>query len=134
MSPAKTKIFRLKDKIKLKFLGYNFHYENKWRVKNKFMYSNCVGSRVIALYPDKFKVNDLIRKFKQIFKKSSNLDASNLIAKLNPCLREWGSYFNLGNCARYRSSIKNLVYKMCWKWAHRKHKRWEKINLQKFIF
>ena len=87
LSPAKTKIFRLKDGTKLKFLGYNFHYENKWRVKNKFMYSNHVGSRAIALYPDKSKVNDLIRKLKQIFKKSSNLDAYNLIAKLNPCLR-----------------------------------------------
>jgi hypothetical protein len=87
LSPAKTKIFRLKDRIKLKFLGYNFHYENKWRVKNKFMYSNHVGSRAIALYPDKSKVNGLIKTLKQIFKKSSNLDAYNLIAKLNPCLR-----------------------------------------------
>lgn len=134
LSPAKTKIFRLKDKIKLKLLGYNFHYENKWRVKNKFMYSNHVGSRAIALYPDKSKVNDLIRKLKQIFKKSSNLDAYNLIAKLNPCLRGWGSYFNLGNCARYRSFIKNLVYKMCWKWAHRKHKRWGKHKIAEVYF
>jgi len=134
LSPAKTKIFRLKDGTILKFLGYNFHYENKWRVKNKFMYSNHVGSRAIALYPDKSKVNDLIRKLKQIFKKSSNLDAYNLIAKLNPCLRGWGSYFNLGNCARYRSLIKNLVYKMCWKWAYRKHKRWGKKKIAEFYF
>lgn len=66
---------RLKDRIKLKFLGYNFHYKNKWRVKNKFMYSNHVRSSAVALYPNKSKVNDLIRKLKQTFKKSSNLDA-----------------------------------------------------------
>lgn len=134
LSSAKTKLFRLKDGIKLKFLGYNFHYENKWKVKNKFMYSNHVGSRAIALYPDKFKVNSLIKKLKQIFKKSLNLDAYNLIAKLNPRLRKWGSYFNLGNCARYRSLIKNLVYKMCWKWAHRKHKRWGGKKIAEFYF
>jgi group II intron reverse transcriptase/maturase len=134
LSSKKTKLFRLKDGVKLKFLGYNFHYENKWKVKNKFMYSNHVGSRAIALYPDKSKVNDLIKKLKNIFKKSSNLDAYNLIAKLNPCLRGWGSYFNLGNCARYRSVIKNLVYKMCWKWAHKKHKRWGKKKIAEFYF
>ena len=134
LSPVKTKIFRLKDGIKLKFLGYNFHYENKWRVKNKFMYTNHVGSRAIALYPDKSKVNSLIRKLKRVFKKSSNLDAYNLIAKLNPCLRGWGSYFNLGNCARYRSLIKNLVYKMCWKWSHKKKKRGGKKKIAEFYF
>ena len=48
---------------------------------------------------DKSKVNSLIKKLKRIFDKSLNLDAYNLIAKLNPCLRGWGSYFNLGNCA-----------------------------------
>jgi RNA-directed DNA polymerase len=37
LSSEKTKLFRLKDGIKLKFLGYNFHYEDKWKVKNKFM-------------------------------------------------------------------------------------------------
>lgn len=134
LSKKKTKLFRLKDKTKLKFLGYTFHYENKWKVKNKFMYTRHVGSRAIALYPDKSKVNSLINKLKHIFKKSSNLNAYNLISKLNPCLRGWGFYFNLGNCARYRSIIKNLVYKMCWKWAHRKHKRWGKKKIAEFYF
>jgi hypothetical protein len=134
LSSEKTKLFRLKYGVQLKFLGYNFHYENKWRVKNKFMYANHLDSKAIALYPEKSKVNSLIKKLKRIFVKSSNLDAYNLIAKLNPCLRGWGSYFNLGNCARYRSIIKNLVYKLCWKWAHRKHKRWGKKKIAEFYF
>jgi hypothetical protein len=98
------------------------------------MYSNHVGSRAIALYPDKSKVNDLIKKLKNTFKKFSNIDAYSLITKLNPRLRGWGSYFNLGNCARYRNVIKNLVYKMCWKWAHKKHKRWGKKKIAEFYF
>ena len=134
LSSEKTKLFRLKDGVKLKFLGYNFHYENKWKVKNKFMYTNHVGSRAIALYPEKSKVNNLIKKLKHIFTKSSNLDAYNLIAILNPCLRGWSFYFNLGNCARYRSIIKNLVYKMIWRWAHKKHKKWGKKKIAEFYF
>jgi RNA-directed DNA polymerase len=134
LSPVKTKLFCLKDGVKLKFLGYNFHYENKWKVKTKFMYTNHVGSRAIALYPEKAKVNNLIKKLKHIFTKSSNLDAYNLIAKLNPCLRGWSFYFNLGNCARYRSIIKNLVYKMIWKWAYKKHKKWGKKKIAEFYF
>lgn len=134
LSSDKTKLFRLKDGFKLKFLGYNFHYEDKWKAKNKFMYSNYANSRAIALYPEKSKVNNLIKKLKNIFVKSSNLDAYNLIAKLNPILRGWSSYFNLGNCARYRSIIKNLVYMMIWRWAHKKHKKWGKNKIAEFYF
>lgn len=60
LSQKKIKLFRLKDGIKLKFLGYIFHYENKWKIKNKIMYSNYSGSKHIALYPDKFYVNIII--------------------------------------------------------------------------
>ena len=88
LSSEKTKFFRLKDGIKLKFLGYNFHYENKWKAKNTFMYSNHVNSRAIALYPEKSKLNNLIKSLKKICAKFSNLDAYNLIAKLNSRLRD----------------------------------------------
>ena len=134
LSSEKTKLFRLKDGIKLKFLGYNFHYEDKWKIKNKFMYSNHVNSRAIVLYPEKSKVNDLIKDLKHIFAKSSNLDAYNLIAQLNSRFRGWSFYFNLGNCAHYRNIIKNLVYKMVWKWAHKKHRRWGKKKIAEFYF
>lgn len=115
-------------------MGYNFHYENKWKAKNKFMYSNHINFRAIALYPEKSKVNNLIKNLKNIFARYSNLDAYNLIAKLNPRLRDWSSYFNLGNCAHYRNIVKNVVYKMCWSWAHKKHKRWGKKKIAEFYF
>ena len=134
LSSEKTKLFCLKDGIKLKFLGYNFHYEDKWKVKSKFMYSNHINSRAIALYPEKSKVNNLIKKLKHIFAKSSNLVAYNLIAKLNPILKGWGSYFNLINWAHYQNIIKNLVYKMIWRWAHKKHKKWGKKKIAEFYF
>ena len=134
LSSEKTKLFRLKDGINLKFLDYIFHYEEKWKIQSKIMYSSHVGSRAIALYPDKSSVKIFLEKLKQIFKKSSNLDAYNLIVKTNPILKGWEYYFNMGNCARSRSIIKNLVYKMVWKWAHKKHKKWKKKKIAQFYF
>ena len=64
MSFEKTKIFCLKDKVKLHFLGYVFHYEEKWKIKNKIMYTNHLGSRSIAVYPNKVKVNNFIKTLK----------------------------------------------------------------------
>jgi hypothetical protein len=69
------------------------------QIKNKFIYSNHVGPRAIVLYQDKSKFDSLIKKLKQIFKKSFNSDVYNLIATLNLHLLGWGSYFNLENCA-----------------------------------
>ena len=43
------------------------------------------------------KMHSFIAKIKFIFKKSNNLDAYNLIAKLNPILRGWSNYYNMAN-------------------------------------
>lgn len=87
LSPEKTKMFRLKDGDKFRYLGYVFHYEEKWKIKNKIMYTAYAGGRGIALYPDKSKVNKIIDKVKRIMARSGNLSSYNLIAKLNPVLR-----------------------------------------------
>lgn len=62
------------------------------------------------------------------------MDAYALILKINPILRDWCYYFNIGNCTHYRNIIKNLVYKMIWKWAHKKHKRWGKKKIAQSYF
>lgn len=134
ISTEKTKMFRLKDGEKLRYLGYVFHYEEKWKIKNKIMYSAHAGKRGIALYPDKKKVNGILNKLESIVNHSKNLDAYNLIAKLNPILRGWASYFNMGNCTYYRNLVKNQIYKKIWKWAHRKHRRWGKKKIAQIYF
>jgi hypothetical protein len=69
-----------------------------------------VASRVIALYPNKDKTLGIISKLKEIFKASQNLDAYNLIAQLNPTIRGWANYFNMGNSSRYRDTVRNALY------------------------
>lgn len=135
LSEEKTKVFRLKDKNKqLDFLGYTFKYQDKWSIKRHMFYTDHAGSRGIALYPNKDKVIKFIDKLKFIFKKSQNLDAYNLIAKLNPILRGWSGYYNLGNSSHYRSLVRNALYNLVWRWAHRKHRRWGRIAIAKRYF
>lgn len=127
LSPEKTKIFRLCDKdTELNFLGYTFKYQEKWRINKGVFFEHHAGSRGIALYPNKNKVLNIIKKMKSIFDAEQNSDAYNLIAKLNPIIRGWSNYFNLGNSSRYRSTVRNALYHLVWKWAHNKHKNWGK--------
>ena len=125
LSKEKTKIFRLCDKnAQLDFLGYTFKYQDKWSIKSSVFYSQHAGSRGIALYPNKKKVFEVIQRIKLIFKVSKNLDAYNLIVKLNPVIRGWSNYFNMANSSHYRDTVRNAIYRLTWKWACRKHKRW----------
>lgn len=132
LSSEKTKMFNLKSGTKLHFLGYVFHYEKTW--KNKIIYSSHFSNEAIALYPNKTKINNLIKMLKQIFRKSKNLNSYNLIIKINYIVKGWSFYFNMGNCFYYKNLVKNLIYKMICKWAHKKHKRWGRGKIAKYYF
>jgi len=95
-------------------------------MKHQIIYSNHIGNRAIALYVNNIKVNDLIKTLKQIFQKSTNLNSYNLITKINFIIRGWVLYFNMNNCSYYRNLVKNLIFKMICKWAHKKHTGEEK--------
>jgi RNA-directed DNA polymerase len=135
LNNEKTSIFKLSDKnAQLDFLGYTFKYNQKWKIKAHVFYSQHAGSRGIALYPNKKKVHEFIDKIKFIFKKSNNLDAYRLIAKLNPILRGWSNYYNMANSSHYRSTVRNAIYRLTWKWASKKHKRWGRKLIAKTYF
>jgi RNA-directed DNA polymerase len=135
LNSQKTKIFRLSDKnAQLDFLGYTFKYNTKWKIKSHVFYTHHAGSRGIALYPNKKKMHNFIAKIKFMFKKSNNLDAYTLIVKLNRILREWSNYYNMANSSHYRNTLRNALYRLTWKWAKRKHKRWGKKAIANTYF
>jgi RNA-directed DNA polymerase len=134
LSPQKTKIFKLSDTgAQLDFLGYTFKYQNKWSVK-RGMLLKSIGSGGIALYPNKNKVRDIIKRCKDIFQKSTNLSAVELISKLNPIIGGWGRYFNMENSSKYRVSVQNALYLLCWRWLYKKHPKTNKRKLTKMYF
>jgi hypothetical protein len=50
------------------------------------MLLKSIGSGGIALYPNKNKVREIIKRCKDIFQKNTNLSAVELISKLNPVI------------------------------------------------
>lgn len=134
LSTQKTNIFKLSDRgAQLDFLGYTFKYHNKWSVK-RGMLLKSIGSGGIALYPNKNKVREIIIKCKDILQTNSNLSAVELISKLNPIIEGWGRYFNMENSSKYRISVQNALYLLCWKWLYKKHPKTNKRNLARMYF
>jgi len=133
LSPEKTKIFQMEQGVELDFLGYILKYRTNWSKKYSF-YKNRIGMSGIALYPQKSKLRDIIKKIRLIFKNSQNLSAYQLIAKLNPIIRGWSNYFNMGESYTYRGYLRYALYKLVWNWAERKHPKWGKKAIAKHYF
>ena len=134
LSSEKTKLYTLSDmKSVLNFLGYSFKYQSNWKYNRAFLQKHS-GRRGIALYPNKEKVYDVIKKLKYIIKLSQNLTSYTLISLLNPIITGWANYFNMGNCARFRDYIRQALWKLIWTWCQNKHRRWGKKKIASYYF
>lgn len=120
LSSDKTKIFSLATGRELHFLGYVFKYRENWSKKYSF-FKNRIGKSGIALYPNKEKVKEIIRKLRLIFELSQNLSAYELILKLNPIIKVWSKYYNMGESCSFRGYVRYVLYLLTWRWAHHKH-------------
>jgi group II intron reverse transcriptase/maturase len=135
LSPTKTKQYCFSlNGSQLNFLGYTFKYRTRWSFKKTIIYSKQKGKAAIALYPNRRIVIAQIRKLRLIFKGYQNSSAMELISKLNPVIRRWSNYFNLDNCSRYRSLIREALYRLTWMWMRKKHPTLGKRNLAKLYF
>jgi hypothetical protein len=86
------------------------------------------------MYPMKSRVKEITRKLREVFRKNYNLNSYNLITLLNPTIKEWASYFNLGNSSTFRDYVKQALFRFAWKWAFRKHPKWGKNKIAKSYF
>lgn len=134
LSREKTKIFTLSNEnSELNFLGYTMKYRSLWKHNRAFVFRHS-GDRGIGLYPNKAKVYMVIKKMKEIIKKSLNLTSYTLISRLNPIIVGWANYFNMGNSAQFRDYIRQALWKLIWRWCIKKHKRWGKKKIAKYYF
>jgi RNA-directed DNA polymerase len=133
LSSDKTKIFGIRNEP-LDFLGYTFKYHEKWRKIYSF-FKEKIGKSGVAMYPNKEKLLDITNKIKELIDKASNDKAYTLITKLNPLIRGWSNYYNLGQSLYYRNKLRFYLYKLCWRWAQKKHPKWgkKKIALKYFL-
>ena len=133
LSEEKTKIYSIGSGEELNFLGYTFKYRRVWKFKHSF-FKERLGKSGIALYPNKKKLASIKAKLKGIFRSSSNLSAYELISRVNPIIRGWANYFNLGESIRYRAHLRLFLFKECWRWAHKKHPKWGKKSIATTYF
>jgi Group II intron, maturase-specific domain/HNH endonuclease len=98
------------------------------------MLLKSIGSDGVALYPNKDKVRDIIRRCKEVYRQSQNLSAAELISKLNPIIGGWGRYFNMENSSKYRVSLQNALYLSCWRWIYKKHPKGNKRDMARRYF
>jgi RNA-directed DNA polymerase len=134
LSAEKTTLLTLSQPgSQLNFLGYTFQYQSKWKHDRTMVYRYS-DHAAIAMYPSKKKVAGIITKLRDIFRKSSNLTAYELICVLNPVIRGWSNYYNLGNSSYYRDIVRQALYRLAWRWAQKKHPKWGKISIAQTYF
>lgn len=108
-------MFTLQDeKSKLNFLGYTFQYKNKWKA-NRSLVKDHIDQSAVALLPQKEKVIAFNRSLREVFSRNINKTAYELIALLNPKIRGFANYYNIGNSKRYLDYVRQALYHLCWK-------------------
>lgn len=157
----KTKLFSMISDTELNFLGYTFKYRNNSLKKYNFfknrinftthngkpstgLVSLTKGARVfnnksnlffrIALLPSRAELKYHIAELKKVFEANQNMSAYELISKLNPKIRRWANYFNMGESYTFKSYVKYALYSLVWNWAHKKHPKWGKKSIAKTYF
>jgi hypothetical protein len=72
-----------------------------------------MGESAIALFVSKDKIYAFNESIKEIFRSSSNKTAFELISMLNPKIRGFFNYFNLGSSSRYLDFVRQALYQNC---------------------
>jgi len=133
LSPEKTKVLSVRRSEPIDFLGYTLKYIP--RISHKYgLFHDRTGRPGIACYPQKKKVMAILAKLKDIIGKSTNLNAYELIAKLNPIIRGWTQYFHLSQSYMARNRINTVLYRLLMRWAQKKHPRWGKKHIAIYYF
>lgn len=119
---------------RLNFLGYTFSTVLNPGFSQETLVKTHSNSNKTIAYPQSGKRVELLRELKIIFKRSQNLEAYDLIRKLNPILRRWLLYYNEVNSTPFRVKIKNSIHYLVWNWALKKHKGWKKELIARTYF
>lgn len=133
LSEEKTRLFSISSGKELNFLGYTLKYHEIWKFRYNF-FKERLGKPGVALYPNREKVKAIKTRLRNIFRSNSNISAYELVSKVNPIIRGWSNYFNLGESVRYRDYLRYFLYKECWRWAFKKHPKWGKKSIATTYF
>jgi len=84
----------------------------------------------LLITPAKSKVKILRGKISALIQSARGLAQEALVRQLNPRLRGWANYFRNGVATRTFRNLDWHVYRVLWRWVHRRHPhksvRWKK--------
>jgi RNA-directed DNA polymerase len=106
LSPEKTSITHLTE-------GFDFLGQNVRRYPN--------GKLLIK--PSRRSVRSLLVRVKEIIRNHLNGTAHRLIMRLNPVIRGWANYHRHVVSKRIFGRIDELIFRLLWRWARRRHPR-----------
>lgn len=99
------------------FLGWNFKTSPIGRHQFKKGFSNSK----LLIKPSKKSIAKHYQEIKSIFRQSTHLNINQLIKKLNIKMKGWAKYNQFVMSSKAFRRLDNLVYKLQWQWAKRKH-------------
>ena len=134
LSPEKTKLITLQNETtELNFLGYSLKYKKRWTAKRSLVKEHIEQS-AIALLPQRKKITAFNKALRKIIRENQNKTAYELIAQLNPKIRGFANYYNIGNASKYLDYVRQALYQLTWKWAKRKHPKWGRKSIAEQYF
>lgn len=71
--------------------------------------------------PAKQSVQALLKKVRGIMKANKQATAGNLIVQLNPVTQGWANYHRHAASKRTFAAMSNVIFKLIWQWATRRH-------------
>jgi RNA-directed DNA polymerase len=106
LSPEKTAVTHLGE-------GFDFLGQNIRRYPN--------GKLLIK--PSKKNTRAFLRKVREIVRRNAGAPTDALIRQLNPVIRGWANYHRHVVAKRAFSRVDNVIFRLLWKWARRRHPR-----------
>jgi RNA-directed DNA polymerase len=114
LNKEKTRTVLLTEKGSMfAFLGFEFRWKPVTAKAKAYAHTS----------PRKKKVTEVLRKVREVLRRSQHLPVQEAVARINPVLRGWVNYFRVGNSSRAFDKVKFHVEQKVRRYAVKKLKR-----------
>ncbi|MBC6477824.1 MAG: group II intron reverse transcriptase/maturase [Hormoscilla sp. GM7CHS1pb] len=104
-----------------KFLGFNVRQYKVGKYRSgKNTYGHTLGFKTL-IKPSQEAIERHKEKLRNVVKSHRALPQAALIAKLNPVIRGWCSYYRTVVSKEVFGEMDELLWRLTWKWAKRRH-------------
>jgi len=116
INPDKSRVIKYGINTPFSFLGYTFNFLTRTNhIRNKFLHHRkhelrLKGRARLFIYPSPNKFKSFKNELIDLFRKSLNLSAYELISLLNPKITGWVNYYSFSNSSGTLNSLKKFLY------------------------